>query len=63
MSEGNPILNNPYEEARAHYVTNVVRHLHARPGQWGEHSWSFLYLEGEAELADLRNRVLEHLKA
>jgi type III restriction enzyme len=39
---------------------NAVRHLHARPGQWGEHPWSFIELDGEAALADLRNRVLEH---
>jgi len=39
---------------------NAVRHLHARPGQWGEHPWSFIELEGEAALNDLRNRVLEH---
>ncbi len=40
-----------------------VRHLHARPGQWGEHPWTFLELDGEAALADLRNRVLEHIGA
>jgi type III restriction enzyme len=41
---------------------NAVRHLHARPGQWGEHPWSFIELEGEAALADLRNRVLQHIQ-
>jgi type III restriction enzyme len=39
---------------------NAVRHLHARPGQWGEHPWSFVELDGEAALADLRNRVLKY---
>lgn len=27
MSEGNPILNNPYEEPRLHYATNVEGEL------------------------------------
>lgn len=39
---------------------NAVRHHHARPGQWGEHPWSFIELEGEAALNDLRNLVLAH---